>query len=98
MGKNFGSDKIHVECGELYITRNEANIKYQTKIFPLALDSTKGFKSNKNKYIVGKMFVVGINHIIIYPEKLSIQFALLKTLSIFDTNLCHKKFYDIDRV
>ena len=36
--------------------------------------------------------------VIIYLEKLSIQFALLKTLSIFDTNRCQGKFYDIDRV
>ena len=36
--------------------------------------------------------------IIIYLEKLSIQFALLKTYSIFDTDRCQGKFYDIDRV
>ena len=35
--------------------------------------------------------------IIIYLEKLSIQFALLKTF-IFDTDCCQAKFYDIDRV
>ena len=36
--------------------------------------------------------------VIIYLEKLSIQFALLKTLSIFDTDRCQGKFYHIDRV
>ena len=35
---------------------------------------------------------------IVYLEKLSIQFALLKTLSFFDTNRWLGKFYDIDRV
>ena len=36
--------------------------------------------------------------IIIYIEKLSIEFALLKTLSIFDTDRCQGKLYDIDWV
>ena len=36
--------------------------------------------------------------LIIYLEKLYIQFALLKKMSIFDTDRCQGKFYDIDRV
>ena len=35
---------------------------------------------------------------ILYLEKLSIQFALLQTLSISDTDRCQGKFYDIDWV
>ena len=39
-----------------------------------------------------------ISQFILYLEKLSIQFALLQTLSIFDTDRCHGNFYDIDWV
>ena len=57
------------------------------------------FSHNEAHINQGGYFVkLTIFSVIIYLEKLSIQFAMLKTLSIFDTNRCQGKFYDIDWV